>query len=131
MQVTRTIAAAPILILAFSTAATAENFNLQCTRTYVDSSPYTSQSAADEWNPRKATLQVRGDDVYYGDIRGDVRVEGSRYHFDFLLETEMAGGAIFEMTVTYVPRTGRYFQNMKPPGGYLMGNGAGGTCERS
>jgi hypothetical protein len=118
------IAIAPTTLLA-------ETFTLDCTRNRVDTSAYTDAAAADSWHPRQATLRIDNDDVYFGDMRGEVRREGTRYKFDFVVVSQgNAAGAPFNATVTYIPRTGIYTLNITPPGGYAIGAGSGGNCVR-
>lgn len=118
-----------VVVAATPTALFAESFTLDCTRTHVDASAYVDTDAADSWHPKRATLRIDNDDVYFEDMRGEVRREGSRYKFDFVVVSERnAAGAPYRPTVTYIPRTGRYTLNIVVPGGYRQGAGSGGRC---
>lgn len=119
------------MVVIAPTILLAESFTLDCTRNRVDTSAYTNAAAADSWHPRQATLRIDNDDVYFGDMRGEVRREGTRYKFNFTVVSEgNAGGAPFRATVTYIPRTGIYTLNIVAPGGYRQGAGSGGQCTR-
>ena len=118
-----------VVVAATPSALFAESFTLDCVREFVDTSAYVDSAAADSWHPKQATLRVEDRDVYYDGMRGAVRIEGSRYKFEFVFaDIAVAAGASYNITVTYIPRTGRFVEVVSSPGGYMQGAGSGGRC---